>query len=114
MNIYLVLLYLAGGSAIVGVVHLVKSHLSDKFVDFFVMVISALISLVVVMAVYKHVDVLGYGGSTGALYLLSQVFYKVGKVLFKWFTQKEPLTTQEVEQDTAQVAQEVAQEVPAA
>jgi hypothetical protein len=100
MEVYYIVLAIAVlGGGIVLLVNYIKHVFPQQAVRFFVMFLSGLISLVSVMLAYHRANILSVGGTAGALYLVSQIYYEVGPVLLKWFTQKQPLTVNQLETD---------------
>src|SRR5690348_233644 len=99
MATYITLFSLVGAGVVVGLVAFIKSRFPEQSVRFVVMGISGIISLALTMYVYHSVNIISLGGGSGALYLLSQIYYEVGKMLLKWVTQKQPVTKDEIVTD---------------
>ena len=111
MATYLALFSLVGAGVVYAAVAFIKSKLPEQSVRFFVMFVSALVSVIVSAYAYRQVNVMSAGAITGVIYLFSQIYYELIGLFTKWLTQKQVLTKQEIVDDTEKAAEDIAKDV---
>ena len=112
MNTYLALSSIFAGVAIVPLVNAAKKRIQkDLHVFLTTLGFCVVLGVLIVLFLYQHVN-LGSASDVAAwIFLSSQIAFWLLKTLEKWAEQPDPVTPQEVLQDTETTATEIEKDV---
>lgn len=111
MNTYLALSSIFAGVAIVPLVNAAKKRIQKDIHVFLVTLgFCVVLSVLIVLFLYQHVNLASASDVSTWVFAASQISFWLLKYIEKWTTQADPVTTDEIIQDTEKAATEIEKE----